>query len=73
MSDLTTRDAAAELQASTETVRNLIADGSLPGAYRLRGDHGPWRIPPASIEAHRENQKNRDPWARTRPVRRSTR
>ncbi|MFD6163689.1 helix-turn-helix domain-containing protein [Oerskovia sp. NPDC060287] len=72
MGELTTKDVAAELRASTETVRNLIASGDLR-VYRLRGERGPWRITPQVLEAYREHQARRaaDPWVRTRPRRRT--
>lgn len=63
--DLTTLDVARELNASTETVRALIASGDLK-AYRLRGASGPFRVQPAAVEEYRERQRTRDPWARTR-------
>lgn len=64
--DLTTRDVATLLNASPETVRALISSGDL-AAYRLRGASGPYRIKPESVDRYREQQTNRDPWARTRP------
>lgn len=69
MSDLTVRDTAQTLATTDETVRRLIGDGLFPGAYRLRGSRGPWRIPPAALDAYREAQAVSDPWARTRPRR----
>lgn len=70
--DLTTLDVARELNASTETVRALIASGDLK-AYRLRGSSGPYRIRPSALDEYRERQQNRDPWARTRPLRKASR
>lgn len=66
MADLRTRDVAAEINASVETVRSLISTGVLD-AYRLNGDSGPYRVRPESVEEYRQRQKDRDPWARTRP------
>lgn len=71
-SPLTTAEVKAILKCSTDTVRSLIHDGKFPGAFRLRGDHGPWRIPPADLATYEELQRNRDPWARTR-ARKATR
>lgn len=70
MADLNTRQVAAEINASTETVRSLIASGAL-SAYRLNGVSGPWRVTPAAIDEYRDRQRNRDPWQRTRPRRAS--
>lgn len=66
MTDLTVSDVAAEIKASAETVRRMIHSGALD-AYRLNGDKGPLRVPPEALDKYRENQKNRDPWARSRP------
>ncbi len=64
--DLTVRDVAAAIAATPDTVRRLVADGLLPGAYRLRGNEGPWRIPAAALDTYRERQTSADPWVRTR-------
>lgn len=66
MSDLRTRDAAAELATSTATVRALIASGRLR-AHRLNGESGPWRITPDALDEYRQQQTPDDPWVRTRP------
>lgn len=66
MSDLTTGDVAAELRTTPETVRRMIQSGVLD-AYRLNADEGPFRVTPEALDQYRENQKNRDPWARSRP------
>ena len=50
--DLTTAQAAAELQVGRETVVRYCAAGDLPGAYRLPSRH--WRIPREAITALRE-------------------
>lgn len=71
MSDLTVKDVASQLQCSTDTVRSLIRSGKLT-AFRLNEDGSPWRINPEAITHYREQQKSRDPWARTRPRRRAS-
>lgn len=68
MSDLTTKAVAAELHVSAETVRNLIAQGSLE-AYRVNGAGGPFRVRPEAVDAYRERQRSLDPWARSTPRR----
>lgn len=72
MSDLTTRATANELACTPETVRALIRDGLLR-AHRLRGDHGPFRVPAAALDEYRERQASlqEDPWVRTRDRRAS--
>lgn len=67
MSDLTVREAAAELSTSPYTVRALIRARELR-AFKLRGDTGAWRIRPEALDEYRANQEARraDPWVRTR-------
>lgn len=52
MPDLTTAQAATELQVTPETVAAYCKDQRLPGAYRLPGSTR-WRIPWSAIEALR--------------------
>jgi excisionase family DNA binding protein len=47
--DLTVPQAAERLRRSASTVRTWCADGTLPGAYRLRGRE--WRIPAGALRA----------------------
>lgn len=72
MSVLTVRDVAKDQKTSTQTVRGWIASGELK-AYRTQGASGPWRIRPeryAEFCDEREALRS-DPWARTRPRRRT--
>lgn len=52
MADLTTRQAAAELGLSRDTISRYCLNGRFPTAYQLGG--GPWRIPPTDLAAFRE-------------------
>ncbi len=50
---LTTRDAAAALNVSRNTILRMIARGDLPGAVKLGGPgvgRKEWRIPQADID-----------------------
>lgn len=69
--DMTVKDVAAAISASENVVRGLLAAGDLPGAYRLSGARGRWRIPASALDAFRERRATRDPWVRTRPRRRT--
>ena len=44
---MTVDEAAERIGRSPSTVRAWCRDGSLPGAYRLRGRE--WRVPPAAL------------------------
>lgn len=48
MPDLTTRQAAHELQLKPETVALYAESGRFPGAWKLGGR---WRIPPEDLAA----------------------
>lgn len=50
---LTTREAAAALNVSRNTIRRMIARGDLPGAVKLGGPgvgRKEWRIPQADLD-----------------------
>lgn len=50
---LTTREAAAALNVSRNTIRRMIARGDLPGAVKLGGPgvgRKEWRIPQTDID-----------------------
>ncbi len=52
---LTTREAAAALNVSRNTILRMIARGDLPGAVKLGGPgvgRKEWRIPQADINQH---------------------
>lgn len=52
---LTTRDAAAALNVSRNTILRMIARGDLPGAVKLGGPgvgRKEWRIPTEAINQH---------------------
>lgn len=49
LADLTVEALAAELGRSPSTVRGWLIEGSVPGAYKLRGRE--WRIPRAAVRA----------------------
>lgn len=49
---LTTTEAGKLLGYHADGIRRLCEDGSLDGAYRLRGGH--WRIPRAAVDKFRE-------------------
>lgn len=68
MTTLTTKDVAAELRTTPETVRRLIVSGEIE-AFRLTQPNGSYRVTPEALDAYRERQQQRDPWARTRPRR----
>ena len=55
--DLTIAEVANRLRVHRNTVARYLDGGKLPGAYRLAGGTGPWRIPAAAVEAFkREGQ-----------------
>ena len=49
---LTASEAAVELGVHVNTVKRLLSENRLPGAYRI-GKRGDWRIPRTSIEAYK--------------------
>ncbi len=51
MSDLTTNEAATQLETSVSTVRRWLEAGYFPSAWRVPGGH--WRIPTADVETFR--------------------
>ncbi len=53
--DLTVEQVANKLGRSPSTVRNWLAAGEIPGAYRLKGRE--WRIPPAALERFLDKQR----------------
>ena len=64
---LTVRTVAARLDTTPETVRRLIKTRAIK-AFRLSGDHGPWRIRESAFDAFVEQREalRSDPWKRTR-------
>ncbi len=58
MSDLSVKQAAAELNMSEELVRQLANRGKLRGAYKsgLGGRTSPWRFPARALELYRTSQ-----------------
>ena len=54
---LSTGDVAKRLGFSNERVRQLIAKGYFPGAWRLSGKRAQWRIPESDVAAFVESQK----------------
>ena len=53
--DLTVKQAAKKLGRSPSTVRNWLAAGDIPGAYRFKGRE--WRIPPSALERFLDKQR----------------
>lgn len=51
MPDLTTTQAAADLQVTAETIAAYCKDGRLPGAYRVGRR---WRVPTAALDAFKQ-------------------
>lgn len=64
---LSVRTVANRLDTTPETVRRLIKTRAIK-AFRLSGDHGPWRIREAAYDAYVAEREaiRRDPWKRTR-------
>lgn len=64
---LTVRTVAGRLDTTPETVRRLIKAKAIK-AFRLSGDHGPWRIREDALGAFIEQREalRSDPWKRTR-------
>jgi len=47
-------EAAAALQVSTDTVKRMLAEGRIPGAWKTTpGPKGHWRIPVDALKAIR--------------------
>jgi hypothetical protein len=57
--DLTCRQVADALGRDGSTIRAWAARGDFPGAYRLNGRE--WRIPPESLRAWQDAQRNGPP------------
>ena len=55
MSDLTTNEAATQLETSVSTVRRWLEAGYFPSAWRVPGGH--WRIPTADVETFRQRSR----------------
>ena len=53
--DLTVEQVAKMLEKSPSTVRNWLAGGEIPGAYRFKGRE--WRIPPSALERFLDKQR----------------
>ncbi len=53
--DLTVEQAAKKLGRSPSTVRNWLAAGQIPGAYRFKGRE--WRTPPSALERFLDKQR----------------
>lgn len=53
--DMTVTEVAAHFGRGESTIRAWLARGDLPGAYRLHGRE--WRIPPSSIQAMQNAQR----------------
>lgn len=53
--DLTVEQVAKKLNRSPSTVRNWLAAGDIPGAYRLKRRE--WRIPPSALEWFLDKQR----------------
>ncbi|WP_061960625.1 helix-turn-helix domain-containing protein [Demequina flava] len=68
MSDLTVKEVASELRCSEHTVYGMIRSRRLDH-YRVGGTTGRIRITREALDAFRGATVNRDPWARTRPLR----
>lgn len=69
MSDsLSVRVVSARLDTTPETVRRLIKSRAIK-AFRLSGDHGPWRIRESALDAYIAEREaiRADPWKRSRP------
>lgn len=64
---LSVRAVAARLDTTPETVRRLIKARAIK-AFRLSGDHGPWRVRETAYEAYIAEREaiRADPWKRTR-------
>jgi excisionase family DNA binding protein len=49
--ELTIAEVAERLRVHRKTVERYLKTGRLPGAYRLAGGAGPWRIPVSALDA----------------------
>ncbi|MDE0571890.1 helix-turn-helix domain-containing protein [Demequina sp. B12] len=67
MTDMTVKEVAEVLRCSVHTVYSVIRQRRLDH-YRVRGPNGRIRITPEALDAFRGKALNRDPWARTRPL-----
>ena len=52
--ELTIAEVAERLRVHRNTVTRYLEGGKLPGAYRLAGGTGPWRIPTSAVEAFKQ-------------------
>lgn len=57
--DLTVPEVAGLLDRSDSTIRGWCQDGTLPGAYKLRGRE--WRVPRQALRELRDPQTNGKP------------
>lgn len=58
---LTTQAAAAALGVTDRQVRRMCAAGEIPGALRLSGTTGPWRVPAAAVTADSPSKVTESP------------
>lgn len=52
--ELTIAEVAERLRVHRNTVTRYLDGGKLPGAYRLAGGTGPWRIPTSAVESFKQ-------------------